>query len=76
MRGSAVCVIDAEIKNAIGLGAQHHVPVLAAVRRNIEALPTTSTHAELLASAMQLPEVKALVDVAKSYRDGLEQALT
>jgi hypothetical protein len=42
----------------------------------IRALPATFTNAELLAAAMQLPEVEALVDAAKSYRDGLEQALT
>jgi hypothetical protein len=66
MRERAVGVIDAEIKNAIGLGAQHHVPVLAAVRRNIEALPTTFPSRRLLAAAaMRLPEVKALVDRAE-----------
>jgi hypothetical protein len=72
MRERAIGIIDTEIKNAFELGAQHHIPVLAAVRRNIEALPTTFTPAELLAAAMQLPEVKALVGAMKEAGDVIE----
>lgn len=37
--------------------------------RSIRALPTTFTDAELLAAAMQLPEVRALVEAAIDMRD-------
>jgi hypothetical protein len=72
MRGAAIGIINAEIKHAHALGAQHHVPVLAAVRRSVEALPTTFTNAELLDAAMQLPEVKALVKKAQVIREFID----
>jgi hypothetical protein len=72
MRERAAGVLNDQIKRCYELGAQHHVPVLAAVRRNIEALPTTFTPAELLAAAMQLPEVWALVGALKEAGDVIE----
>jgi hypothetical protein len=42
---------------------------LAAIRRNIEALHTTFTPAELLAAAMQLPEVRALIEKSQVIRE-------
>jgi hypothetical protein len=73
MRAAAVGAIIAEIKHAIELGAQHHVPVLAAVRRNIEAVTTTFTPAELLAAVEKVPEVKALVDAAYASMEPIKQ---
>jgi hypothetical protein len=70
MRERAVGVLNDQIKRCYELGAQHHVPVLAAVRRNIEALPTTTlTHTELLAAVGKVPEVKAMVEKAQAIRE-------
>jgi hypothetical protein len=46
---------------------QHHRSLANAIR----ALPTTFTDAELLAAAMQLPEVRALIDAAREQSEYL-----
>jgi hypothetical protein len=43
---------------------QHHRSLANAIR----AIPTTFTDAEMLAAAMQLPEVRALVETAEAWQ--------